>query len=401
VKILATAVDDPLYAHVMVLEADGVRVAFVSLDVLSVRWPMAEAIRDRAEAVGITRGNVMVAATHNHTGPPVSSPGLATKNPAYIAKLVEKVGAAISDAVAKLAPAKIAVASGIEGRVSFIRRCVMKDGTVKTHPKGPGIRVAESAIDPEVGVIAVRDMSDRLLGLLVNFTCHPVHGGGEPRLSAGWPGVLYAELKRALGRDVVTVFLNGALGDTHHENPLSTEPVDTNTKQRVGSLLAETVLRMLPDMTSFSDISLAASRTTIRVPYRDIDGPLGEHYALRQRFAGNEIYDQLIAKLRRKRAVRDHVLAEVQAIRIDADTALVSLPAEAFSGIGLDIKSRSPFKRTYVVAPANGIIGYVPMEKAFERGGYETSLSMGSKLDPRAANLLTQTALEQLGRVRS
>ena len=267
VKILATAVDDPLYAHVMVLENDGVRVALVSLDVLSVRWPLAEAIRDRAEVAGIPRENVMVAATHNHTGPPVSSPGLATKDPKYIEELVGKVGDAISEAVAKLEPATIAVASGIEGRISFIRRCIMKDGTVKTHPKGPGIRVAESAIDPEVGVIAILGGDDRLLGLLVNFTCHPVHGGGEPRLSAGWPGVLCEEIKRALGREVVTVFLNGALGDTHHENPLCSEPVDANTKQRVGSLLADTVLRMLPEMTSFSDVSFSVSRTTIPIRF--------------------------------------------------------------------------------------------------------------------------------------
>jgi len=50
VKILATSVDDPIMAHVAVLEGDdGARVALISLDVLSVRWPIVEGMRDAAE----------------------------------------------------------------------------------------------------------------------------------------------------------------------------------------------------------------------------------------------------------------------------------------------------------------------------------------------------------------
>ena len=48
-KILAQRALDPLYARVCVLEANAVRVALVSLDVISVRWPVAEAIRDQAQ----------------------------------------------------------------------------------------------------------------------------------------------------------------------------------------------------------------------------------------------------------------------------------------------------------------------------------------------------------------
>ena len=90
------------------------------------------------------------------------------------------------------------------------------------------------------------------------------------------------------------------------------------------------------------------------------------------------------------------MLAEVQAIRIDRQTALVSLPCEPFSGIGLAIKRQSPFVTTFVVGCANGMIGYVPMREAFDRGGYETTLSMGTKLDPAAAEMLIDTALRLL-----
>jgi hypothetical protein len=42
------------------------------------------------------------------------------------------------------------------------------------------------------------------------------------------------------------------------------------------------------------------------------------------------------------------------------------------------------------------MIGYVPTAAAFEGGGYETTLSMGSKLDPCAASMLTDAALALL-----
>src|SRR5207253_9327373 len=103
------------------------------------------------------------------------------------------------------------------------------------------------------------------------------------------------------------------------------------------------------------------------VPLRDIAGPFGVNRKNRQRFAPDNVYETLIAKLRTKKEKRAKVPAEVQAIRLTSDTALVTLPAEAFTAIGLEIKSRSPFKNTFVVGVANGIVGYVPTEAAFTR----------------------------------
>jgi hypothetical protein len=402
VKIIAQRVLDPLFARVCVFESNAVRVALISLDVISVRWPIAEAIRDHAQRLGIPRSNVLVAATHNHTGPPVSSPGLATKDPRYIEHMIQQVVAALSRAVADLQPVKIAIASGIESRISFIRRAIMKDGSVRTHPRpGPDIRCCESVIDPEVAVIAVNDNRDRRLGFIANFACHPVHDGGEPIISAGWPGVFASSIKQATSQNCVPMFLNGAFGDVHHQNPLNCDQIDTNTKQRVGTTLASTVLKMLDQMQFDATLDLAASRKTIQIPLRDPDGPFGENFKLRQRFAPDGVYETLIAKLRQKKTQRDHVLAEVQAIRLTHDTALIGLPCEPFSALGLEIKSSSPFTRTWIIGAANGMIGYVPTDEAFKRGGYETTLSMGSKLDPSAGRTLVQTALTAARELRA
>jgi hypothetical protein len=275
----------------------------------------------------------------------------------------------------------------------------MRDGSVKTHPKpGPEIRCPESVIDPEVGVLAIQDLAGKTLGLIVNFALHPVHGGGGTGLSAGWPGNMCDAIKAQLGGDCVPCFLNGALGDVHHQSTLVHDYVDT--KERIGHIVAESVLNIVPTLKYTDNARVASSVSTIQIPLRDIDGPHGINMPRRQRFAPDAIYEQLIARLRAKRAKRDHVLAQIQAIRI-GDAAFVSLPCEPFSAIGLNIKMHSPLPQTYVVGCANGMIGYVPTRAAFERGGYECTLSMGSKLDPSGAEMLTARALDLVATISS
>ena len=60
----------------------------------------------------------------------------------------------------------------------------------------------------------------------------------------------------------------------------------------------------------------------------------------------------------------------IQAMLI-GDIALVGVPAECFTKLGLDIKNRSPFRHTYVVELANDWIGYLPDLDAHKLGGYQ------------------------------
>ena len=57
---------------------------------------------------------------------------------------------------------------------------------------------------------------------------------------------------------------------------------------------------------------------------------------------------------------------EVQAIRLDRDTAIVTLPHEVFVEMGMAIKSASPFRTTIVISLANDLDFYIPVRRAFE-----------------------------------
>lgn len=88
------------------------------------------------------------------------------------------------------------------------------------------------------------------------------------------------------------------------------------------------------------------------------------------------------------------VKCEVQALALGG-AAFVSNPGEYFCSLGLDIKRRSKFQPTFVVELANGCIGYVPTEDAYE-GGYESQMACSSKLVPGSGEKIADACVELL-----
>jgi neutral ceramidase len=88
----------------------------------------------------------------------------------------------------------------------------------------------------------------------------------------------------------------------------------------------------------------------------------------------------------------------VQAIRI-GEMAICALPGMPFCQVGLNIKGKSPFKTTMMVALANDFAGYLPTEEAHGLGGYETWRAKSSFLEVKAASLIQEAALGALGAV--
>jgi hypothetical protein len=85
----------------------------------------------------------------------------------------------------------------------------------------------------------------------------------------------------------------------------------------------------------------------------------------------------------------------VQVIAIGNEVAWVSLPGEVFVELGLAIKKRSPFPRTFIVELANENIGYIPDRRSYAEGNYEPesarcAAGSGEKLVDVAVGLLNQ-----------
>jgi hypothetical protein len=82
------------------------------------------------------------------------------------------------------------------------------------------------------------------------------------------------------------------------------------------------------------------------------------------------------------------------------DIALIGVPGELFTKLGLLIKHLSPFRYTYVVSLANDYIGYIPDNEAFKLGGYQTWTGFHS-VERGTGEYIVEKTIEILSSLRS
>jgi len=90
----------------------------------------------------------------------------------------------------------------------------------------------------------------------------------------------------------------------------------------------------------------------------------------------------------------DEVSVILQAFRI-GDLGICAIPFEVFVEIGLEIKEKNPFGRTFTISHANGSYGYLPTARQHELGGYETWLGTNA-VEIQAAGKIVGGLLEML-----
>ena len=161
----------------------------------------------------------------------------------YAAWAVERMVEAFRIANGALQPVQVGVGSGVEGRLAHNRRAIGKDGRIVMpgpvwpKPLGPTyIRYLEGPIDPEVGVIALRDQRLRFPSVMVNYACHPVHVFPKPIISADWPGALAGDLAQTYAPDCQPLVLNGCCGNINPWDPF--DPAYQADHRRMGRMLA-------------------------------------------------------------------------------------------------------------------------------------------------------------------
>ncbi|MCK5802756.1 MAG: hypothetical protein KAI66_07985 [Lentisphaeria bacterium] len=397
----ATEVLDPLHARAAAFRQGETLFAMVALDVVIVEAHIVARIREQAaRRCPIPAENILVSGTHNHACPAVIERPSFKREDAYIEFMIERAADAVVGACEALREARLTAASGFETQASFNRRFVTRDDCVVTQPGGETLKRVlcnENVIDPEVGVLRVTMPDGAMMGLIVNFGCHACHFLGH--LSAGYPGVLCDQLRNRFGADCGVVFLNGPCANVLHRDYLN--PKFEDTKERTGRILADRVEKIVADMPAAGtgeDVLSVASRQ-IRIPYRNFEEE-------ERRFEDPDVRDNVfqgligigwydyaaLKEMSRQNDGGEDV--EIQVFRI-GEAVFAAIPAEYFMEHGLRIKRKSAFAHTYVVSLANGWIGYVPTQEAFQRkGGHETTAALWSKMCHEAGDRMADTALE-------
>ncbi len=388
----AEGVHDDLFAKALVLEQGGVRVALISLDLISTPRELVEEIRKEVDrSTGIKGCNVMISATHAHTGPVLAGRGprddaLGSRNSLverYSASLPGKVAEAVRRAESVRVPSVVKVARAQEHALAFNRRYHMTDGSVGWNPGKLNSRILKPAgpIDPDVAIVhfEARDGSRRPLATYINYAVHLDNIGGL-KLSADMPGTLSSLLALVKGPEMVTVYTTGCCGDINHINVHWAEPQQGfENSARMGIILAGAVLKTWPELRPVSPNPLRVKRETVLLPLPKIsrsDVETAHQIVARHRDTKAKqptfletvhAYKVLDVEARQGKPIA----VEVQVVAMANDLAWVSLPGEIFVELGLAIKQDSPFPNTIIAELANGSIGYIPTRRAYSQGNYE------------------------------
>ncbi|MSS72374.1 MAG: hypothetical protein EXS64_12920 [Candidatus Latescibacteria bacterium] len=378
-------VHDDLYARAVVLaDLEGPsRVALVSMDLCSLDFDIVESVRQRVFAqTGIEPDRLFLNATHTHHGPAtINLRGLGCRDARYVSGLVEKLTEVVHEANGRLVPASL-LAGRAPVQIGVNRRVRTGDG---------GTRFGENetaAADREVRVLRVEDAHGAPVAAVFNHAVHPICVGRTNLLiSADFVGYAADQVRKALGRGGIPVFLQGCAGNI---NPWKGGQDTFEQAELLGRQLGDAVVTAWEKATPLrAPLTPEAARKTTRLPLCD-PPPVREARAAlehaRQRLdelratcdnrgpvwvqEGNvEWAGKVLALAEEGRRPRFQDF-ELQALTI-GDFALVGMSGEVFFEIAQQIEAASPFRHTMVLAYHNGCIGYVPTAEAFPEGGYE------------------------------
>lgn len=349
----AESVLDDLKCRAVHIGSGGQAVILMSCDIIGFTVQDADAIRAAvADAHGLPRAAVLLAATHTHSGPATQPmPGLGEVDPAYKGRLMALIFEAAAEAAASPRPASFAYALEAIEPLGYNRR--------KNDFRG---------IDPVLKAAIFRTAERKLY--LLSYACHAVVFGRKSHVSADWPGAVVREIEEGGDR---AAFFQGFCGDVDPVLQLNRWGEGTaGDLLDIADLVRRRLLRAERYAVPQPDPRLAAAERRIDVPLaisdkRTIEREAASFEKKYSQFPGAARFAQDWRKralaaapvMRKSPAVRD---VPIQALAIGR-LKVIALPGEIFGEIGLKLqRTDAPL---VTVGYANGDIGYVPTDKDF------------------------------------
>lgn len=357
-----TGVRDPLRAGVLILDDGETKAAIVTMDTIGAWEDMVKSARQSIEKeTGVPAANIMVSASHNHSGPGYM------ENLRWASELIKKLSAAAREAAANMRTVNMGYG---EDRISFgINRRKTIDGraVVRLNPEGLN--------DPRVKVLRFDDgKSLTPVAVLMHAVCHPCfftwgdkgslpYPKGYPKMTADFPGEAQSFVEMIYGQKTSVLFMQGCAGDIRPNLPgYPYRCADEADIQWAGRDLGGAVARAAAWSVTREQLRKRESFYQIRVASEVIDLP------------GKE----------------GPVASELMAMKV-GPFLFLTMPGEPMVEYGFKLeKAIADRAIPIIVGYSNGNIGYIATEDAHKVGGYEPNLS---KLKPEAEPII----LKQLG----
>src|SRR5690625_1209464 len=371
-------VHDQLHARSLVLNDGNETLVFVIVDNVSIN----REVFDAAKAIvhnnlGIKTTNMLMAATHTHSGTSAGKQGEKRRGwhygeplDEYQQFLAKRIADGVQTALVNMEPAKIAWGEVDVPEHVFNRRWIMKEP--KFSPLGfqdiavmnpgvanPDLEKPAGPTDPEVSFVAVESLDGKPIAVLGNYSLHYVGGVPKGHISADYFALFGDRIQELLDADrqsppFVGIMSNGTSGDVNNINwpgPRGEKYPAYGKMHYVANDVAEKVFdvykklefkKWVPLKAAASELSLEIRRASPellanmeKVRNRPIDDP-----PLFQPL--EKIYAQRIQQMEEEWP--DQIEIVLQAFRI-GNLGIAAIPFEVFAETGLEIKEKGPFQK--------------------------------------------------------
>ncbi len=393
----STGVLDRLFAKALYLADGSERLLWIHCDLIGFDREIVQEFRDwAAQRFGLSAGQVMLSATHTHSGPcTIHLYECGRYDQGYVELLQQRLREAAEAALAHPEACELVATEG-HLDLAVDRR-----------------RQASKHTDSRVAALAFRRDGGALRAVVVNYPMHAVALGAFNRqISADMPGQAALRLSRLLPGNPVVLVTNGACGNL---NPPA-ENVPFAQVDAWGGQIADAVAARLLDTRPTPGASLRVAARVFPLPLDTLDVAGIEAFARKAledkrslaewgnkyRRTVDHWRSALVAAAEAGHLI-DHRDAELFAVRL-SDVILLGANAEVFSEFTDWLRAGIAYK-VYVVGYANGDLGYLPTQAAYAEGGYEVEVAHlfygGFRPKAGGLELLAREAralLEQVGR---
>lgn len=351
----------PLHAKALALQAGNSRpVVLITADLLGftarITDRVSKAVQSRHR---LRRADLLFNASHTHCGPVVDeqlsvaydlTPEQWSDIRTYSAKLEEQLIAVISEALKRLATARVSYGSG-EATFAANRRVAFK-------PLGP--------VDHSVPILRVDNESGTAIAVVLGYACHNTTlGDAFVQYHGDYAGVAQAELEKR-HQGTTALFVAGCGADANPAPRGTLELVQSH-----GVALADAVDRALSSSKPIAP-SLRTAFGTVDLPFVGADARERWKQQLKVEPIYLQRYDELMA---RQGPLPTKQPDPVQVWKLGGLT-FVALGGEVVVDYALRLAREYKDETMWVAGYSNDVFGYVPSLRVLREGGYEGADAM-------------------------
>ncbi len=380
-----------LRATAIVLAESSTKVAIVSCDVLMLTRDQLDPVAAEIESsCGIPASNILIHTTHTHHAPSTIRVHGYDRDEVFCREVQQGIVKAVREANARLTDATFWFQHAKEATVGQNSRLLLADNTIYwVGPRDDTVRPT-GPFDPDLPVLAFRNADGKNLAVIFGHSTHTIGSLTGNFRSPAFYGMAAQRMEQDLGGTFC--FLEGASGSTHR---LDGEATDAS--QRMEAAVREA----LAAATEQTRPKLAAIKRPFTFHVRHFDEQAEEQavtaYCTKRIGAGAEGVIDVFRNMRKDLASHqgEERTTWIQAMRI-GDVVLVGVPAEFFTGLGVELKRRSPYPHTFIAELSNDWIGYLPDREGHQLGGYQVWTGFHSYAEPGTGERVVDAAVDML-----